>query len=566
MAAPRSSENKEGKSKDVLISNVIDAQRVRKVLEENKIFDNGRRLKKTSKGRIAIPLKKSANLETIVDTLSKIGIIVEKECLKLPLSKTALAQTPYDCLVSSLHDFLGNDDVNFSTLVKDIPTHWERHGDLIVFSGSFFTHNIWQGLGPGLWKAVATSLGCSRLAQKGVISSNGYRSPTVVLLLGDCGWVQHIDNGIRYTYDLTKCMFSAGNITEKLRVAGFYCQGETVVDLYAGIGYFTLPYLVHAKASHVHACEWNPDAVDALRKTLALNSVSDRCTIHQGDNRETCPRNIADRVNLGLIPSSEEGWPVACRALRSTGGYLHIHSNVTSKHSSNPDCSVNLDNNTDKSDSPICLKCGNAIHVNFKHSSDIGKGNNNLQGNHEEQQRYQCYDRVNTDDLTNSNCDASKDKDALETELSTEEPVVMAVRDENSYSNSYIYDNDSLSRSLCDIDNLSREKTRSDHETLEETKASGRRATYRSHTSVEITCTCTNKTSKSSASKISRKDWNLWAEGVAKTISQLCTQVHKDNNQWTARIDHIEHVKSYAPHIDHLVLDLECRPVISMEN
>lgn len=29
-------------------------------------------------------------------------------------------------------------------------------------------------------------------------------------------------------------MFSAGNITEKLRVAGFDCRGETVVDLYAG--------------------------------------------------------------------------------------------------------------------------------------------------------------------------------------------------------------------------------------------------------------------------------------------------------------------------------------------
>ena len=29
-------------------------------------------------------------------------------------------------------------------------------------------------------------------------------------------------------------MFSIGNITEKIRVAGFDCTGETVVDLYAG--------------------------------------------------------------------------------------------------------------------------------------------------------------------------------------------------------------------------------------------------------------------------------------------------------------------------------------------
>lgn len=36
-------------------------------------------------------------------------------------------------------------------------------------------------------------------------------------------------------------------------------------------------------------------------------------------------------MNLGLIPSSEEGWPVACRLLKkTTGGVLHIHQNVTS--------------------------------------------------------------------------------------------------------------------------------------------------------------------------------------------------------------------------------------------
>lgn len=38
----------------------------------------------------------------------------------------------------------------------------------------------------------------------------------------------------RYEFDVTKCMFSSGNITEKLRVAGFDCRGETVVDLFAG--------------------------------------------------------------------------------------------------------------------------------------------------------------------------------------------------------------------------------------------------------------------------------------------------------------------------------------------
>lgn len=65
---------------------------------------------------------------------------------------------------------------------------------------------------------------------------DGLRTPRVTLLLGQDGWVEHVDNGIRYTFDVTKCMFSPGNITEKLRVASLPCSGEVLVDLYAGNG------------------------------------------------------------------------------------------------------------------------------------------------------------------------------------------------------------------------------------------------------------------------------------------------------------------------------------------
>ena len=44
-------------------------------------------------------------------------------------------------------------------------------------------------------------------------------------------------------------MFSVGNITEKQRVGKFNCKGQTIVDLFAGIGYFTLSYLIHAQGN-----------------------------------------------------------------------------------------------------------------------------------------------------------------------------------------------------------------------------------------------------------------------------------------------------------------------------
>jgi hypothetical protein len=131
----------------------------------------------------------------------------------------------------------------------------------------------WQALGQARWRAVADALRCQRVALKGRVAPDGVRHSGARLVLGEDGWVRHVDNGVVYTWDVTRCMFSRGNITEKLRVAALPCAGETVVDLYAGIGYFTLPYLVHAGAAHVYACEWNPEAVAALRQNLVLNKV-----------------------------------------------------------------------------------------------------------------------------------------------------------------------------------------------------------------------------------------------------------------------------------------------------
>lgn len=295
-------------------------------------------------------------------------------------------------------------------LKKDVPHSFERHGDLVLLGDNCFSLPIWKKIDCSLWSTVAKALGAKRLAKMSRISSNGFRSPVVKMLLGEHSWVTHMDNGIRYEFDVTKCMFSSGNITEKLRVARFNCKGETVVDLYAGIGYFTLPYLVHAGAAYVHACEWNPDAVGALQKNLNINKVSERCTIHQGDNRQLPLYDIADRVNLGLIPSSEDGWPVACRLLRrSTGGIFHIHHNVTS---------------------PISQT---------KVTPEIREGTERVSGK------------------------------------------------------------------------------RTDSEA-----------------------------------------WQTWANDTAKRFRALLKDV--TGTEWRTHVQHIEHVKSYAPHIHHVVLDLECRP------
>ena len=55
-----------------------------------------------------------------------------------------------------------------------------------------------------------------------------------------------------------------------------------------------------AGAARIIACEWNPNALQALRRNLELNGVGDRCQIVQGDCCLTAPKVILRKIVLFL--------------------------------------------------------------------------------------------------------------------------------------------------------------------------------------------------------------------------------------------------------------------------
>jgi hypothetical protein len=218
-----------------------------------------------------------------------------------------------------------------------------------------------------LWEKIAADYKCSRVVRRGDVDpESGVRESGHRILWpipqrkngeesGDCrrrcnlgyvptstgvaspGWITVTEHGIRQSYDVTRVMFSRGNVTEKKRF-GTSCvrADESVLDMYAGIGYYTLPALILGKARHVTACEWNGHALLALRYNLDSNGVGgDRATVLGGDCRASLKRLLLrgdasfDRISLGLLPSSEGGWDVAVSCLdRGAGGWLHVHANV----------------------------------------------------------------------------------------------------------------------------------------------------------------------------------------------------------------------------------------------
>ncbi|CAL8466532.1 g6068 [Coccomyxa elongata] len=248
------------------------------------------------------------------------------------LAEARVKRSPREALVEASRDLLTAADVSqgrAQQLMAEVPSKWERLGDLVLLPADSFRAAEWAALGSNLWTAVVTVLKADRIALQAPVAKTGTRDSQVQLLRGDSGWVRHLEGGVVYSLDVTRCMFSSGNVTERTRMGKLRASGETVVDLFAGIGYYTLPLLVHSGVAKVVACEWNRAAADALRRNLDLNHCAVRCEILEGDCRQMAPQASADRVILGLLPSSSCGWRTALRALRPmTGGWLHLHHNV----------------------------------------------------------------------------------------------------------------------------------------------------------------------------------------------------------------------------------------------
>jgi tRNA wybutosine-synthesizing protein 2 len=102
------------------------------------------------------------------------------------------------------------------------------------------------------------------------------------------------------------------------------CNNETVVDMFAGIGYFTLPIAKFTGAEKIFACEKNPDSYKYLLKNIKRNEVSEKVMPILGDNRSILGKNFADRVIMGYVQTTSEFLPKALEIVKH-GGTIHYH-------------------------------------------------------------------------------------------------------------------------------------------------------------------------------------------------------------------------------------------------
>jgi tRNA wybutosine-synthesizing protein 2 len=178
---------------------------------------------------------------------------------------------------------------------------------------------------PLLAEALRRELGAETVLRVTGPIAGELREPATERLAGHSTETEVVEHGIRWRFDAARIMFAAGNRTERVRAGRLVRPGETVYDLFAGIGYFAIP-AARGGAERVYAVDRNPVAIHYLSENVVLNDVEDRIHVVFGDNREVrLTDGSADRVFLGYLPSAVPWVDRALHLLREEGGWLHVH-------------------------------------------------------------------------------------------------------------------------------------------------------------------------------------------------------------------------------------------------
>ncbi len=139
----------------------------------------------------------------------------------------------------------------------------------------------------------------------------------------------HKENGLRLKVDVETCYFSPRLSTERLRVAGQVAAGERVLNMFAGVG----PYsILIAKKTSVWSCELNGAAFRYHVENNRLNRVENRVKMIEADAMRL-PELLRGQEPFDRIlmphPSKSNVFLPAATALLAKVGVIHYYRQVT---------------------------------------------------------------------------------------------------------------------------------------------------------------------------------------------------------------------------------------------
>jgi tRNA (guanine37-N1)-methyltransferase len=156
-----------------------------------------------------------------------------------------------------------------------------------------------------------------------------HRTRELTLLAGENRTVtRYKEAGCIFSVDIEKCYFSPRLKHERLRIASQVSPHETVVNMFAGVGCFSIIIAKTVPDTKVYSIDINPTAYQFMQENIRVNRVFGRVQPLLGDSQDivqTQLQGVADRVLMLLPEKALEYLPAAVSALKKTGGWIHYY-------------------------------------------------------------------------------------------------------------------------------------------------------------------------------------------------------------------------------------------------
>ena len=167
-----------------------------------------------------------------------------------------------------------------------------------------------------------------------------YRTRDLEVIWGDEDMeTTHKENGCLFKVNPKRVFFSPRLSYERMRVASKVMAGETIINMFSGVGCFSIIMARMQPQTKIYSIDVNPYAYEYMVENVRLNRLEGRVIPILGDVREELKKSglegVADRVLMPLPEEAHSFLPLAVRALKldkeGAGGVIHYYDVSTGR-------------------------------------------------------------------------------------------------------------------------------------------------------------------------------------------------------------------------------------------
>lgn len=146
------------------------------------------------------------------------------------------------------------------------------------------------------------------------------------------------EHGCTFKVDVINTYFSPRLSTERLRIAKLTEPNEVIVNMFGGVGTFSIIISRYNKSAKVYSIDSNPIAVDMCRQNIEINKLTGNVFPVLGDAEQEIHKGlkgIAKRVLMPLPEKAKDFVDAAVSSLENGSGTIHYFCHVGADNKKN---------------------------------------------------------------------------------------------------------------------------------------------------------------------------------------------------------------------------------------